>query len=134
MMPLWLYTLGRTLANEAQISLPYLRLFLNLLVTIGPCLIGLLLNIKFPQLKKFMLKFVKKLVICLIICFLIITLIAKYYVFQLITWKQWLAGPLIPWCGFLFGGLLAWISQRPTKVVKIKKYYTVLMYDRFNYI
>ena len=91
-MPLWLFTLGRTLADTAQIKIPFVRLVLNLLLTIGPCLFGLFLSRKYPKLKKFMIKITKKLVLFLISSFLIITLIAKHYIFNLITWQQWIAG------------------------------------------
>ena len=117
MMPFWLYTLGRTLSTSAQIKIPFDKLLLNLLTSIIPCLIGLYISRIFPKFKQFVLKFAKKFLIVLILSFVMITLIAKAYVFKLITWQQWVAGPLVPWCGFILGGVFAWIARLPTKVI-----------------
>ena len=118
MMPLWIYTLGSTLTTAADIKLPIFRLVLNLFATIGPCLLGLLLSKLFPKLKCFIMKYIKQAIVVLILSFLGLIIISKYYVFTLITWQQWVAGPLIPWTGFLLGALFAWITKRETKVYR----------------
>lgn len=115
-MPLWFYSLGRTLSRKAEINIPFMRLVLNLLLTIFPCLLGIALSRRFPRLKKFLMKYARKIVLFLIISFLVIILIAKYYVLSLVTWQQWLQGPLIPWTGFLLGAFVAWLFKRPFKV------------------
>jgi hypothetical protein len=119
-MPLWLYSLGRTLSNSAQIKIPFDKLVYNLLSVIIPCVIGLFLSRCFPNFKRLVLKLAKKFVIFLILSFIIITLIAKAYIFKLITWQQWVAGPLVPWCGFILGGFFAWIAKQPTKVISVR--------------
>lgn len=116
MMPLWLYTLGRTISSKAEITIPIYKLALNLLTTIGPCIVGLVLSKKFPSLKVSLMKCAKNLITFMLISFLALTLISKYYIFQLITWQQWVSGPLIPWCGFLLGGFIAWLAKRPVQV------------------
>ena len=40
MLPAWLFTLGRVFSVQADIHIPFLMLFLNLLGTTGPLLIG----------------------------------------------------------------------------------------------
>jgi predicted Na+-dependent transporter len=117
MMPLWFYTIGRTLSKKAEISIPLFRLILNLLLTIFPCLLGVVLSRRFPNLKKFFMKYAKKIVLVLIVSFLVIIFIAKYYVLRLVTWQQWLTGPLIPWSGFALGAFLAWLAKRPLKQI-----------------
>ncbi len=39
MLPAWVYTLGTVFSNKAKISIPFLKLVLNLIATIGPCLV-----------------------------------------------------------------------------------------------
>lgn len=117
MMPLWMYTLGRRISYNAEISIPISKLVLNLLTTIVPCLIGLILSQRFPILRIFFMRIAKKLVVILIISFLLVTLAAKYYIFNLVTLQQWITGPLIPWAGFLLGAFLAWVTGRPPKVI-----------------
>ena len=89
---------------------------MNLFITIGPCLFGLVLSIFIPKLKKFILRYIKRALLVLILSFLGLIMISKYYVFTLITWQQWIAGPLIPWCGFVLGAFIAWVTKRPVKV------------------
>jgi sodium/bile acid cotransporter 3/5 len=116
-MPLWFYTVGRTLSRKAEISIPFMRLIYNLLMTIFPCLFGVFLSRRFPQIKVFFMKYAKRVVLILIISFLSIILIAKYYVLRLVTWQQWVTGPLIPWSGFLLGGFVSWLFKRPPKQI-----------------
>merc|ERR1719245_478441 len=72
---------------------------------------------KFPILKEKISKIIKHLVIFLNITFFTFTVYAKFYIFKLMIWYQWLAGPLLPWSGFLFGGFMAWIAKLPNKQV-----------------
>ena len=118
MMPLWFYTLGKTISVKAEIKIPLFKLILNLLVTIIPCIFGIVIAKKFPKLKMIIMKYAKKIIAFMIISFLILNLVSKYYVFKLITWQQWVTGPLIPWSGFVLGAFLAWITGRPIKVRK----------------
>lgn len=116
MMPLWFYTLGKKIYIKAEIKIPFFKLILNLLFTIVPCLLGLILAQKFPNLKKSLMKYAKKIIGFMVISFIVLNLVSKFYVFKLITWQQWVTGPLIPWTGFTIGALLAWIAKRPIKV------------------
>ena len=115
-MPFWFYTLGRKIYIKAEIRIPLYKLILNLLFTIIPCLFGLVLAQKFPKLKKILMKYAKKIIAFMVISFIVLNLVSKFYVFKLITWQQWITGPLIPWAGFAIGAFLAWLAKRPTKV------------------
>lgn len=95
MMPAWVYTLGRILTREAQLSIPIYGLLGNLLITIGPCLLGLLLSYKFPALKKFAIKIAKPFTLFVMISFLILLLVAKFYTFRLVRLRHWYSGKLI---------------------------------------
>ena len=44
MLPAWVYTLGKVFSVKANITIPFLKLVLNLIATIGPCLV--ILNFK----------------------------------------------------------------------------------------
>ncbi|CAF0933343.1 unnamed protein product [Brachionus calyciflorus] len=118
MMPLWIYTLGRVFSTKAQIKIPILGLFANLMITIVPCLIGLAINLRFPKFKKYALKIAKPFTLVFLITFLVLAFIAKFYSFKLLKMRHWLSGPLIPWCGYLLGGTIAWILGLPFNQVK----------------
>lgn len=116
MMPLWYYTLGRSLSVEADIEIPFGKLILNLIFIITPTLLGLFVAKKFPIAKEKISKLIKYLVVSLITTFFLLTIYSKFYIFQLIEWHMWFVGPLLPWTGFLTGGLLAWLARLPAKV------------------
>ena len=89
-MPLYLYTIGRVYTNATNITIPFLRLLANLFTTIGPCLFGLVLVRFFPKLKPFFVKIAKPVTTIALLSFLLFILVAKYYAFFLVNWKQWL--------------------------------------------
>jgi hypothetical protein len=119
MMPAWLYTLGLTLTKNADIKIPFDKLIANLFITIIPCLIGMFAAKTCPKFKSKMTKYSKNVVVFLILTFFIFTIVVKFYIFELMTWQQWVAGPLVPWSGFILGGSLAYITKRPIKVITI---------------
>jgi predicted Na+-dependent transporter len=112
-MPAWLYTLGRVFTNATNIYIPFFRLILNLFTTIGPCLFGLFLVKLFPKLRPIVLKIAKPVTLFALLSFLALTLYVKYYVFYLVTWKQWLWPPVLPWTGFLISGIVAYFAKLP---------------------
>ena len=105
-MPLWVYTLGSVFSLNANIEIPFLNLLINLLVTTLPCLFGLFISIYVPKTKKFAERFAKPFIIVLIFSFFAITALSKFYVFKLITYKNFIC-VLIPWLGFGLGAIIA---------------------------
>ena len=92
MMPLWVYTLGSVFSREAHIQIPFIGLVANLFVTIGPCLMGLVLCYFFPKLKKFALRIAKPFTLVVLLSFLILLLTTKAYTFKLIRVRHWTSG------------------------------------------
>ncbi len=115
-MPLWYYTLGSTISSKINLQIPFFKLIINLLFTILPTLVGLMLSFKFPAIKEKVSRFIKYLVVFLIIAFFTLTIYSKNYIFSLMHWQQWIIGPFLPWSGFLLGGLLSFIAGLPSKV------------------
>jgi bile acid transporter len=118
MMPVWIYSLGSILTTEAEIQIPMLGLFMNLMITIVPCLCGLALTLKFPKLKKAAIKIIKPLTLFVIITMLAIMFTTKIYIFKLISARNWLGPPLIPWIGMFGSGLIAWCLRLEWRQVK----------------
>lgn len=92
MMPFWVYTLGSVFSTKANIQIPILGLFGNLMITIIPCIIGLALNIRFPKIKKNALKIAKPFTLCVLITFLILAFVTKFYSFKLLKLRHWISG------------------------------------------
>lgn len=94
MMPLWVYTLGSVFSTKADIRIPIIGLFGNLMITIIPCIVGLILNIRYPKIKKFALKIAKPFTLCVMITFLILAFTTKFYSFKLLKLRHWISGNL----------------------------------------
>jgi hypothetical protein len=112
-MPAWIYTLGKTLMIEARIIIPFLDLVLRLLFTVVPCLAGVLISIFVPKMKKFVAAIAKPFANFIVFTFLALTIYTKAYAFGLVGITQWLYAPFIPFCGFLIGGLVAFLAKFP---------------------
>ncbi len=141
-MPAWIYTLGTVFSNRANLTIPLFGLFGNLLVTIVPCILGLVLGRYFPKLKAFCLKIAKPFTLIILITFFVLVFITKSYIYSLVQLKHWfsgktkflkyflfhhqnkiemfrsLKGPLIPWTGYLLGGSVAWLLRLPFNQIK----------------
>lgn len=102
-MPIWIYTLGSKLTTNANIQIPYLMLLVNIFVTVGPCLLGFLVSHFNPKVKKFATKIAKGFTLVFLITFFCLVLATKYYTFYMMKWTHLIAGPLIPWTGYIVG-------------------------------
>jgi hypothetical protein len=79
-------------STRANISIPFIGLLGNLIVTIGPCLLGLFLASYFPKLKKFCLKIVKPFTFIVLFTFFALVFVSKFYILKLIKLKHWISG------------------------------------------
>ena len=107
-MPAWIYSLGSVLSTKANIEIPFFSLLINLLVTVIPCLIGLLISIFYPKTKSFAIRYTKPFVITIIISFFVLLFTSRMFVFQLITIENSFS-VLIPWFGFAIGAFIAFL-------------------------
>jgi hypothetical protein len=87
-------------SEKAFITIPFSKLFLNLLVTVGPCLIGILLSSIFPKLKQICVKIAKPFTLAILVSFLIMALVSKSYIFTLMRWHHLLGNAIFKWVLF----------------------------------
>ena len=118
LMPAWFYGLGKALTteNESTIEVPFIALFSNLLLTIGPCLLGFFLVTKFPSLKNMAIKISKPFGLFGVVSVVIFSCVVKYHIYNLITIKMWLCVG-IPWTGFLLSGFVAFLFKFSKKQI-----------------
>ncbi|CAF3448050.1 unnamed protein product [Rotaria sp. Silwood1] len=116
MMPLWLYTLGQyAYLRELEIRIPFLNLLLSLLTIIGPMGLGMIICHFIPKLKSIIKRILKPMLILFICYFFVFGAFVNYYLFHYIDLQTALTIPLLPWLGFLLGGLFAWICRQDSK-------------------
>ncbi|KAH3776386.1 hypothetical protein DPMN_177810 [Dreissena polymorpha] len=114
MMPLWLYTLGRTfLLEDLNITIPYLNILQVIASLVIPLLIGIFLQYKLTKVALVIIKLLRPFTLLVMVFFLCVGLYANWYVFKLFKPVHILAGCLLPYCGYLIGGFVAAILRQP---------------------
>lgn len=115
MLPLWLFTLGATIFDEADIAIPYRKVCTYAFFLVIPLSIGLAISRWAPKLSKFLVKILKPMALCLILFIIFFGVYANLYIFQMMTWQVFLCGMGLPWFGFAFGFTIAKLLKRPTE-------------------
>uniref|UniRef100_T1JMS2 Uncharacterized protein n=1 Tax=Strigamia maritima TaxID=126957 RepID=T1JMS2_STRMM len=106
MMPLWLFTLGRSFFDD--IHIPYFNLFTTLLSLILPVGVGILIRYFKPKWAKLAEKIVRPTTIIILIFFLTIGIYSNLFLLRLFNWQIVMAGVCVAWGGYIFGALAAW--------------------------
>ena len=109
-IPGWLLTLGKILTEKAKIQIPLMPLFANLMITIGPFILGVIIGCASAKLKEKINKVAKPLIVFVIFTFLFTIFNVKFFVFTLYTYKIFIIS-LIPWIGFSLGGIFAHFTK-----------------------
>lgn len=109
MMPLYFYTLGRIYMDELAIRVPFLGLVRTLALVVVPYSIGIVISHYSPRTRSFVESLVKPMMLFLLIFFLIFGTIVNWYLIAMIDLYTALTAPLLPYLGFLFGALLAYV-------------------------
>ena len=119
MMPLWIFTLGTTIFNDADrdIVIPYYKICIYAFFLVVPLSIGLIISRFAPKVSAFLAKILKPLALFLILFILIFGVWANLFMFKMMTWQVFLCGMGLPWMGFLFGFGFAKLCKRPIEDV-----------------
>lgn len=87
MMPFWIFTLGRTIFDRANLGVPYTRITsmaMGLLIPLG---IGLLIQRFMPRTAKVLVRILKPVSLVLILFIVIFAIVTNLYIFQLFSWQ-----------------------------------------------
>lgn len=87
MMPLWIFTLGRTIFNRDSLPVPYQRIATFAIGLIVPLFIGILIQRYLPKLAKLLVRILKTCSSMLIIFIIVFAIVTNLYLFQLFTWQ-----------------------------------------------
>jgi solute carrier family 10 (sodium/bile acid cotransporter), member 3/5 len=87
MMPLWIFTLGKTIFDRANLGVPYARISSMAVGLLIPLAIGLLIQRFMPRTTKVLVRILKPLSLILILFIVIFAIITNLYIFQLFTWQ-----------------------------------------------
>ena len=118
-MPLWVYTLGRQFVEEDfEIIVPYTNMLQTLAMITIPLFVGIFIKYKYFNVAKKLIKVLKPVTIVMILIFMVVGIYSNFYIFQLFRPKYILAGALLPYGGYLSGGIIAAILQQPWTRIK----------------
>lgn len=87
MMPLWIFTLGRSIFDRGELVVPYQRIATFAFGLLIPLCIGLLIQKKLPRLARVLVRVLKSCSALLIIFIVIFAIVTNLYLFQLFTYK-----------------------------------------------
>ncbi|XP_037025029.1 ileal sodium/bile acid cotransporter-like isoform X2 [Bradysia coprophila] len=107
MMPLWIFTLGRVIFDQAELDVPYASLAQYVAALVIPLAVGLLIQRYLPRVCKILVRILKPLSILLILFIVIFAIVTNLYLFELFSWQILVAGLGLPWIGYVAGYLAA---------------------------
>ncbi|XP_035232677.1 sodium/bile acid cotransporter-like [Stegodyphus dumicola] len=107
MMPLWLFTLGRSLFSGIATEVPFMNILLTLVSMLVPLGVGLAFQKWLPRVAKFCRHILAPVSIAMILFIIIFGTYANLYMFKLFTWTILIAAAANVWLGFLFGTLIS---------------------------
>lgn len=114
MIPFWLFTLGQLISSRnMHLRIPFQNIILSLAAILIPVAIGILIQKKWIKGAKFIVRCLRPFYVLLILCMFTIGVYSNLYIFRLITPTLIIAGCLLPYIGFLLGGLIAFILRQP---------------------
>lgn len=117
MMPFWLFTLGRSLFGPLRIRIPFVNILTSLISLIGPLAIGVLIRRYRPNWANFAVRLIRPFTVLMMLFIFTFGIYTNMYMFYVMNWRTMLAGLLVPWCGYIFGAVLAVISKRTKEQV-----------------
>lgn len=87
MMPFWIFTLGSSIFERAELGVPYARISEFAAGLLIPLAIGLLIQRFMPKTAKFLVRVLKPVSLVLILFIVIFAIITNLYIFQLFSWQ-----------------------------------------------
>uniref|UniRef100_A0A6P7G2V1 P3 protein-like isoform X2 n=1 Tax=Diabrotica virgifera virgifera TaxID=50390 RepID=A0A6P7G2V1_DIAVI len=106
-MPLWIFTLGRVIFQNANLKVPYVEIMTYVVALVVPLAIGYLIQRYLKKVSYFLVKIMKGFSALLILFIIIFAIVTNAYIFKLFSWQIIVAGMGIPWIGYLAGFLIA---------------------------
>ncbi|XP_067652774.1 ileal sodium/bile acid cotransporter-like [Haliotis asinina] len=119
MVPLWMFTLGKQFHDDKmQVNIPYLNILQTLASVILPLLVGIFIKYKFQKVAAMILKVIKPVTLVTVALLLGVGIYANLYIFRLFKPVTLLAGCMLPYVGYIIGGIIAFIFRQPWYRVK----------------
>ncbi|KAK5645255.1 hypothetical protein RI129_006555 [Pyrocoelia pectoralis] len=116
MMPLWLFTLGRLIFEQAKIAVPYRQISTYAVALVVPLLIGYLLQRFCKKVANFFVRILKVFSSLLILFIIIFAIVSNLYLFKIFSWQIVVGGMGLPWLGYMLAYILAKIFRQSKEI------------------
>ncbi|XP_077289341.1 ileal sodium/bile acid cotransporter-like isoform X2 [Arctopsyche grandis] len=113
MMPLWLFTLGRSIFKSGDLGVPYYRIAGFAVGLVIPLGLGLLAQRYLPRFAKLMVRILKTFSALLLLFIIVFAIVTNLYLFELFSWQIIVAGMCVPWLGYMVGYVAATLLKQP---------------------
>lgn len=87
MMPMWIFTLGKTIFDRANLRIPYTNIISAAVGLIIPLTIGILIQKYMPRTARLLVRIIKPFSLFLILFIVIFAIITNLYLFSLFSWQ-----------------------------------------------
>lgn len=87
MMPIWIFTLGKSIFEKGEMNVPYGQIASYTYGLLIPLVIGLLIQRYCPKIARFLVRILKTGSAILIIFIVIFAIVTNLYLFKLFTWE-----------------------------------------------
>ncbi|OXU28173.1 hypothetical protein TSAR_001502 [Trichomalopsis sarcophagae] len=118
LMPMWIFTLGKHIFERGNLVMPYNKIATFAIGLIVPLGLGYLIQKKLPRVSRILVRIMKPFSVLLIIFIIIFAIVTNSYLFKLFSWKIIIAGMGLPWLGFIFGLIVAFICRQPDQDIR----------------
>ena len=117
---MWLFTVGQKVIYRTDIQIPFENILTSLAGLIIPVGIGIAIQWKKPNWAKWIVKGIRPLMIIFFILVFTLGVYSNLFIFEVMkeTPEILLAGALVPYVGFLFGGLVAILTCQNWKRIR----------------
>lgn len=119
-MPLWLFTLGKTIFERGNLGVPYEKIATFAVALVVPLLIGLAIQRFLPKVARILTRLLRPISALLIIFIIIFATVTNLYLFELFSWQIVVAGLGLPWLTYSLSWCLAKVfRQNPADCLAI---------------
>ena len=118
MLPAWIYTLGVLFIEDKSVSIPFSSVAISLAVLLVPLSVGVFLRTKFPKIATKVKKTLTPVIIVSAVILITIGIYSNLFIFRLFEPQIVLAACLLPYIGYIIGGVVSTIFRQPWKRIK----------------
>lgn len=113
MIPLWLFTLGRLISDDMQLTIPFGNIMVMLACYLIPVISGILIQRYCKRLSAVIIRSLRPIYIIFILFMFSFGVWSNLYIFRLIRPMLLLAGCLLPYIGFTLSAVASFILRQP---------------------